>query len=91
MASAEYRHHKDLTTLGLEGHHLNVARVHLGKLHAVQEEIRAEELLAKIEADARGTQRLASIKMQRLQLKRPPTSNLISPAGHPGQPPERQS
>jgi hypothetical protein len=64
MASAEYRHYKDLGGCGLERHHLNVARAHLGRLHALQEEIRAEGLLAKLECEARESQRLASIKMQ---------------------------
>jgi hypothetical protein len=64
MASAEYRYYKDLGGRGLEMHHLNAARAHLGRLHTLREEIRAEELLAKIEDEAREAQRLASIKMQ---------------------------
>jgi hypothetical protein len=64
MASAEYRHYIDLGGHGLEARHLNVARAHLGRLHALQEEIRAEELLAKIESEAREAQRVASMKMQ---------------------------
>jgi hypothetical protein len=64
MASAEYRHYHDLSGLGLEAHRLNVARAHLGRLHALQEELRAEALLAKVEGEAREAQRLASIALQ---------------------------
>jgi hypothetical protein len=69
MASAEFRHYKELADLGLDGRHLNVARVHLGKSHALQEEIRAEELTAKIEGEVRDAQRVASMKLQRKILR----------------------
>jgi hypothetical protein len=70
MASDEYRHYKDLGGHGLEAHHLNLARAHIGRLHALQEEIRAEELLAKIEGEAREAQRVASMKMRERSRRR---------------------
>jgi hypothetical protein len=67
MASVDYRHYQDLGTRNIDARHLNVARVHLGKLHSLQEEIRAEALLGTLEREAREAQRVASMKIQQRQ------------------------